>query len=303
MANTSTLTKSANPWIHYLRITIGPLTGTEKDDTEGRTIQFESSGDRNSLKCECTINTSIMGIPQPSTITIYNLSEATRNSIRKGLTKVKVEAGWSNIGYNVIFTGSIINVDTNVNGVDNCTTLSCIAGYANFVSATSTFTFAENELVSNVIRKVVATLKNINIDESSLATITTKVSNGGYSFAGRTLDCLNELASLYGFSWHIENGIMYCKKDGVMLGKALKVAGQGGGLISVQPIQQGVMQITTGVKAEFYYVSGLKAGCTIEIDSKFNPKLNGKYIAHTCTTTLGTFDSTWKSEVECYKSF
>ncbi len=295
---------SFNPFIHCLRITLGPLTASEADsNAQGRIIQFESSGSRNSLKCECTINTSIMGIPKPSEITIYNLSEDTRNSIKKGLTKVIVEAGWLNTGYTKVFTGSIMNIQSTPSGLDTVTKLTCLAGYASFVTATTSFTFNENELISNVISKVVATMKGITIDKTSLETITGRITSGGYSFAGRTIDCLNELASLYGFSWHIENGIMYCKKDGVMLGKALKIAGEGAGLISVQPIQQGVMQITTGVKAEFYWVAGLKAGCTIDIDSKFMPHLNGQYIAHTCTTTLTTFDSTWKSEVECYKSF
>ncbi len=296
--------KSATPWIHCLRVTIGPLTGTEKDNTtSGRIIQFESSGSRNSLKCDCTINTSIMGVPQPSTINIYNLSQATRNSIKKGLTKVIIEGGWQNIGYTKIFTGSVLNVITNASGTETCTTLSMLAGYANFVTATVSVSFVSRETLQNVIRKVASSITGITVDGNSLATITERLSDGGYCFAGRATDCLNELAGLYGFSWHIENGVMYCKKDGVMMGKALKVAGDGGGLISVQPIQQGVMQITTGVKAEFYWVPGLRAGCTIDIDSKYMPHLNGQYIAHTCVTNLSTFDSTWKSEVECFKSF
>lgn len=291
-----------SPLIHCLRVTIGPLTGTEKNtSTSGRIIQFESSGSRNSLKCDCTINTSIMGIPQPSQLNIYNLSEATRNSIRKGLTKVIIEAGWSNTGYSKVFTGSILNVLTENTGTDTVTHLSLVSGYANFVTATVAYTFEENELIQNVIRKVVSTLQGISIDETSLSTISGRITDGGYSYAGRSIDCLDELAKLYGFSWHIENGIMYCKADGVSIGKALKIVGDGGGLISVQPIQQGVSQITTGVKAEFYFVAGLRAGCTIEIDSKYMSYLNGQYIAHTCTTELSTFDSTWHSSVECYK--
>ena len=293
---------SFKPLIHCLRVTIGPLTGTEADNASaGRIIQYESSGSRNSLKCECTIHTSIMGIPDPSELVIYNLAESTRNSIKKGQTKVVIEAGWKNTGYSKLFTGSILNVLTEPSGTDTVTRLSLIAGYANMVTATTAYTFEENDLLSDVITKVVSTIKNINIDQISLSTITGRISSGGYSFAGRSVDCLDDLARLYGFSWHIENGIMYCKKDGVAIGKALKIAGDGGGLISVQPIQQGVSQITTGVKAEFYYVAGLRAGCTIEIDSKYMAYLNGTYIAHTCTTTLGTFDSNWKSEVECYK--
>lgn len=286
-------------FLRYIRVTIGPLVGSNN----GRIVTFESNGDRNSIRVDVVVNTSIMGIPKPSEITLYNLSQDTQNGIKRGLTKIIIETGIKSNGvvsYSKLFEGNIMTVQNTHESTENICKLSAIAGYASFVAAAASFSYESGTSVQRILKDIVGTMPGVTIDSISLSKITARVS-APYSFAGRTIDELNNLAGLYGFCWRIDNNIMYFQNDDMKIsGKIYKV--KTGGLISIAPILQGSDQVLTGVQAEVYYVPGVKAGNNINLDSKYSSNLNGTYIIHTCSTKLSTFDSTWTSSIECFRS-
>lgn len=283
-------------FVRFLRVTIGPLVG-------GRVVVYESSGDRSSIRTDVVINTSIMGIPKPSEITIYNLSQDTQNSIKRGLTKIVVESGVRSKGvvsYSKVFEGNIMTVQNTHDGTENVCRISAIAGYASFCTAAASFSYVAGTGVSKVLQDIVSTMPGVSYDSLNISKVTAKLSSP-YSFAGRTIDALNELAGLYGFCWRIDNNCIYFQNDDMqMSGKIYKVSS--GGLISIAPILQGSDQVLTGVQAEVYYVPGVKAGNNINLESKYSSNLNGTYIIHTCSTSLSVFDNTWQSSIECFRS-
>lgn len=289
-----------NTFIRHLRISIGPLE-------DGRVVIYNSNGDRSSIRTDVVINSSIMGIPNPSEIVIYNLSQNTQNSIKRGLTKIVVECGVSSVNsssvsYGKVFEGNIMTVENSHSGVENICRLTALPGYVSYVTAAVSKSYTEGAYVSNILRDVVESMNNISIDDVSLGKLSKRLTRGGYSFAGRSIDCLNELAGLYGFCWRIDNNIFVVQDDSMNIsGKSYRVSGDGGGLISLSPILQGVNQILTGVKAEIYYTPGIKAGSVVDISSKYSSNLNGKYIIHTCSTQLSAFENNWKSSMECFR--
>lgn len=281
-----------------LRITIGPLNGAN-----GRIATFESNGTRNSLKADVTINTSIMGVPQPSTIAITNLSKETRNGIRRGLTKITVEAGWQDTGLSMVFNGEVLAINQAVSGTEIVTTLSCLAGYGALSLSVVSFSFPEGTALPTVIQSVCKKFDGITLNKNSIQYLESqKLGRCGYAYAGSAMKCLNDLAELYGFSWNIENNILTVLKDGKYSGASVKVAGNGGGLISVQPILNGAYQIQTGIKGEVFWTQGLKAGAPLNVNSHYSPELNGEYIIHKLQANLTTFSDTWKASFECYKN-
>ena len=85
---------STRPWLRVIRVTLGPLEEW-RGLAQGEVVRFESNGTPSGLRVECSLQKSIMGMPSPSQIKIYNLAQDTRNAIGAGLTKITVEAGWA----------------------------------------------------------------------------------------------------------------------------------------------------------------------------------------------------------------
>jgi len=97
------------PWLRKVLVTLGPLAEWQ-NKSAGSTVQFASDGTMNGLRVSANIQKTLMGLPSPSTIKVYNLSDDTRNAVKKGLTKLTLQAGWENTNMATIYKGSIMNV-------------------------------------------------------------------------------------------------------------------------------------------------------------------------------------------------
>lgn len=293
------------PYIRNIRMTLGPLGGVKNDFEESRrgdVIQIFSDGSRNSMRVDVSVNTSIMGIPECSTFTIYNLRASTRQAIQRGLTKIVVEAGWRNMGMSKIFQGSIMSVVHARSGTEITTTISALPGYASLATAVASKSFAKKTPVKDVITKVCETLPGVTSKNIVMEGIEGFIGNRGWNFAGKASDALTELANQFGFSWHIENGQMHIIKDGKSSGQEIKTS-ETGGLISVAPILNGPFQITSGVKIQMYWTPNLMAGRPVNVKSTVSPDLNGSYTIHKCTSNLSTFSDDWTADIESFRMF
>jgi hypothetical protein len=107
------------PWLRKIQVTLGPLEDYKDSSGKGgNVVTFASDGTLNGLRVAVTHNKQLMAQPQPSTVTVYNLSGDTRNGIRRGLTKIKVEAGWENTDMHLVFQGGVMSVIHERNGAD-----------------------------------------------------------------------------------------------------------------------------------------------------------------------------------------
>ena len=59
------------PWLRKVLVTLGPLAEWQ-NKSAGYTVQFASDGTLNGLRVSANIQKTLMGLPSPSTIKVYN---------------------------------------------------------------------------------------------------------------------------------------------------------------------------------------------------------------------------------------
>lgn len=290
------------PYLRRLRFTIGPVEEW-KGATQGAgdVIQLLADGTTNRLRLSCAVRKTVMGIPTPSLLTIYNLSAATRNSIRNSLTKCTVEAGWDNVAMHQLFQGSVVSCVSERVGADIVTKLQVLQGYGAVVKSVVSVTYAENTLVRDCVKDLCSRLPGVTVTESYLKDIRGQIGRGGWSFAGSTKDALTQLAQEYGFSWTIDDGAVKVLGDKSQFAGVVQLDGKDGGLINVSPILQGPLQMRVGVKITALYVPGVTSGSTVRVRSSIAKNLDGDYRVHTFGADLDTHADSWTMNIESFR--
>lgn len=288
------------PWLRIIKVTIGPLEEW-KGSRAGEIVSFTSDGTLNGLKVTGTFQKTIMGIPNPSQIALYNLSQQLRNGIKSSLTKITVEAGWRNTELRKVFQGSILNSYTERNGPDLITKISALPGYGSLVRGVSSVSFAPGTDVKEAATRMAKDLPGMDVSEDNFAGISGKIGDGGFSYAGSTKDGLTKLSDEYGFSWSISDGAVTAIGDKFMMPEFVELNGTSGGLISIAPIVNGPMQVETGVKIKALYLPGLSTGNSIKVKSDVNPRLSGVYRIHTMNISIDAYSEAWTMDIESFK--
>lgn len=287
------------PWLRRIVLTLGPLEEW-RGAGAGQIIRIESDGTPKNLKMTASVQRTIMGMPQPSTISIYNLARDTRDAIRGGLTKLTLEAGWGNMEMHKVFQGSVLSAVHERSGADIVTRISALPGYGALIKGVSSRTFPEGLPVRDVVRELAKDLPGLTVAGTGIEGIPGAIHKGGWSFAGSTKDGLTQLANEYGFSWHVENGEFKAVGDKAAFGGFAKLNGNDGGLISVVPTLTGPMQVQTGVKVKAIYIPGITAGSSIQVESGVSPKLNGTYRVSKVSISLDTHSEQWTMDIESF---
>lgn len=299
MAENTENTTPNSPWLRRIVVTLGPLAEWQ-GKAKGEVVRFASDGTRQGLRVTGQFSKTIMGMPSPSTVSIYNLSRDTRNAIRASLTKITVEAGWSNTELRKEFQGSVMATYSERNGADIVTKLICLPGYGAIVRGVSSQTFRAGTPLKTAIKTLGKDLPGVTISDSNLAGIDGKIGSRGFSFAGSTRDALTRMAEEYGFSWSIQDGELTAIRDKLILPQTYLLDGEKSGLISVTPVFKGPMQIQTGVRISGIYLPGLTAGRSVAISSKINQRLSGTYRIHTMRSDIDAYSSSWNMNLECF---
>lgn len=280
------------PWLRKIVVTIN--VGEEVK-------QFASDGTPNGLKVTCNINKTVMGIPNPSAVNIYNLSAATRNAIQKTLSGIKIEAGWENAELHTVLQGNVMSCYSERQGPDIVTKLAVLQGYNATVKSVVSQTYAEGMPVREVVKDLGSKLPNITIEETLLKDVKGNIGAGGWSYAGQTKDALTQLGNEYGFSWSIDDEALRVVGDKAKFDGIVVLDGNEGGLINVAPILQGPMQVRTGVKIKALYVPGVQPGSTVRIRSTLEKGLDGDYRIHTARYNLDTYSDAWTMDLESFR--
>ena len=288
------------PWLRRMVVTLGPMEEW-RGLKSGEVLQFTSDGTPKGLKVTATVQKTIMGMPQPSTVTVFNLARDTRGAIRAGLTKITLEVGWKNTELHKLFQGSVLSAVSERSGADIATKISALPGYGSLVRGVSSKTFAEGTPVRDVVKELAKDLPGMTVSDGGLEGIQGNLHKGGFSFAGSTKDAMTRLATEYGFSWHAEDGEFRAVGDKAVFGGSVDLNGKNGGLISVTPVLTGPMQIQTGVKIKALYVPGITAGSSVRVNSDVSPKLNGSYRVHTVNISVDAYSDQWTMDIDSLK--
>lgn len=291
---------STNPWLRIIKVTLGPLEEW-RGNTGGNAVTWQSDGTLNGLRVACRVQKTIMGTPSPSTIEIYNLGRELRNGIRSSLTKIRVDAGWSNTDLRLVFQGSVLNSFSERQGADIITKIVAIPGYGALVRGVSSATFSQGSDIRSSILQLSEDLPGVEVNSGNFHGVEGKINPGGWSFAGSTKDGLTKLSDEYGFSWSINDGELNVIGDKAMLPDFVDINGENGGLISIVPLVSGPMQIETGVRITALYIPGITVGSSVKVASSINPKLNGIYRINTMNISIDAYNETWTMTLESFR--
>lgn len=277
------------PWLRKLILTI--VVGSEVK-------QIISDGTLDGLRITASIKKTVMGMPNPSQISIYNLSAHTRSLIQRGLSKVTLQAGWENTELHVAFKGSVMSCISERQGPDIITKLNVMPGFGAIMQSVSSVSYAEGTPVKEVVKDLAKRLPEITVTDTLLKDVPGTVGRGGWSFAGQTKDALTQLANEYGFSWSIDNDKFQAVGDKAKFDGIVVLDGNEGGLIQISPVLTGPTQIRTGVKIKAVYVPGVQPGSQVRVRSTLQEGLDGDYRINTANYSLDTFSDTWTMDLE-----
>ena len=292
------------PWLRKLVVTIGPLSGN--------TISVVSDGTTNTLRVIVNVNKTIMGVPMPSKIQIYNLSAATRRALHtafsKGsivdiakanaFTQVTISAGWQNTPLEKLFQGGILTCYTERQGADLITTIMALQGVGQLTTTPVSVSFTEGFPVATIAKALAEQIPGLTLgDVKGLDAV---IGKGGWAREGSAKDVLTALASEYGFSWSIEDNKLNFLGDKTQFSGLLEISGDGGSLMSVNPILNGPMQMQVGVNIKAVYTPGARPGTTVRLRSGVMPTLNSDYMIHTATFALDCFSDSWTMDIESF---
>ena len=236
------------PFLRRIVVTLGPLEEW-RGKSRGEIVQFKSDGTLEGLRVTGTFQKTLMGMPQSSQISIYNLSRDTRNAIKGSLTKITVEAGWNNTDLRKVFQGSIMSSSSERSGPDIVTKLVALPGYGSLVRGVSSVTFGAGTPVSVAAQKLASDLPGMTVQGGNFQGVSGNIGPRGWSYAGATKDGLTRLGEEHGFSWSVQDGEVTAIGDRFMLGSYVELNGENGGLISIAPTLTGPMQIQSGVRS------------------------------------------------------
>lgn len=288
------------PWLRIIKVTLGPLEEWKGART-GELVTWQSDGTLNGLRVTGMFQKTIMGVPSPSTISLYNLKRTTRNGIKAALTKITVEAGWSGTELRKVFQGSVLNAYSERNGADIITKLAALPGYGALTRGISTLTAAPGTSVVEVAKTLANDLPGVAVSDSGFSGVKGQIEAGGWSYAGTTREGLNKLSEEYGFSWSINDGEFGAIADKFMMPDFIDLQGDNGGLINIAPIVTGPLQTETGVKIKALYIPGVTVGNSIKVTSLINPRLSGTYRIHTINISIDAYSEAWTMDIESFK--
>lgn len=296
----SAIGDSLRPWLRRIVVTLGPLEEW-RGNAQGEVVRFEADGTPKGLKVTGTFQKTVMGIPNPSQISVFNLARDTRDAIRGRLTKIIVQVGWKNTELHTLFQGSVLSAVSERSGADIVTKIGALPGYGALVRGVSSKAYAAGTLVRDVVKDLAADLPGMTIGDKGIEGLEGKIGGSGWSYAGSTKDGLTQLANEHGFSWHVDGGQFKAVGDKAKFGGFVSLNGKDGGLISVVPSLTGPLQMQTGVKIKALYVPGITAGSSVRVNSEISPKLNGEYRVHTCNISIDAYSDNWTMDIESFK--
>lgn len=287
------------PYLRRMVVELGPLEEW-RGQQRGEVVSFASNGTMNGLRITAQLHTTIMSIPTPSVIAIYNLAEDTRNAIKRSLTRVALKAGWDNTDLVQIFQGSLMSVWSERQGPDIVTKMTVIPGYGSMVRGVTSISFTQGMPVKEAAKRIAKNFPGLTVSEGNILGVNNTIGAQGFAGAGSTKDVLTALGDEYGFSWSIDNGEVRIIADKFQLGEYVELGGDNSGIINISPLTMGPLQMPVGVQIKAMYVPGVRAGRTIKINPTLNPQFTGQYRCHQVDMNLDAYSDSWSMDIQSY---
>ena len=209
-----------------------------------------------------------------SVIRIYNLSENTRNKLRKNSVafatrkKLTFRAGYGDELSTLLVGNVMIGSSVRV-GTDFVTTLQVFDGGYAYANATvpATASYGENTPYKNIAVDLIKSLKDFDVAMGSIGKLDGKTVRGA-SFTGSTINNLDELTDGRFF---IDNGVANILNPNEVLPAPLQKINSSSGLLNTPEREE------TFVNIEMLFEPKILCGQKIELESSTGRNFSGVY--------------------------
>lgn len=304
------MTDTKNPWLRQVKLFVGPLEEWRGGGNQKQAVIFEGDGTTEKLRIRFEIRKSILSIPQPSQIYIYNLGSAVRKSLQSGTANlekiqerpganIELKVGWENIPLSTIFRGTLFGCLSEREGPDIITMLSCLAGFGGTSKTIVSQTWSGGTKLSSIVRTLAEKIPGVSIGTIDITEYT--IGNQGLSDCAMVQTWLDNLARTYGFSWWIDKGSFYAVDDQrPLIGKEVSISYKNGVLLRAEPMLVGPYSKQNGVSIHSLLDPKIEVGYKVKLESSVNPNINGSWKVHTMTQTGDTHSSEWFCYIDSF---
>jgi len=252
---------------------------------EVRLIVGETDGlEITDLRISFTVELSLVGYPNMANIQVYNLNKSNRNKIKEEFTKIFLFAGYDG-NVPLIYSGDIINVTHEKNGVDWITNLFCGDAIKTINESTINKTLPPGATTESIFNELTKEMKGVTkgITEGLGDCITKKRSLlRGLILEGNIKTWLDKLAENCGFDYSINNDVIETTvKDQPLNDEPIVTIKQDNGMIGSPEVTE------VGVKVTSLLLPHLKLARRIQIKS-VSQKVNiGNLVFRKIKPTIG----------------
>lgn len=282
-----------------IEVYIGPLQEW-KGMSNVNAIKLVCNGNRDTLRIDTSISKSIRSLKNTATVTIYNLSEETRNALKNKSVSIKIYAGLEGQEKEMVFGGGILAATSYRQGPNIITKLSCRTGIGPAVKAVVSTTYTHGVPVKDIVRELASKLDGVTVDPTNI-NVEGTIGYAGWSYAGYVSAALDKLAYQFGFSWTDQDGKFVAIQDGKSTNSKLLLDSEHG-LRKVSPRLTGPLEVQEGVDIQATYCPGANPGSQVSLRSEFE-KRTTSFIIHSVSYTLSPKTDSWDMSISSFKNF
>lgn len=266
----------------------------------------------NTLKIAFEVNKDSTKETNKSTLTIWNLSDESRNQIEVADRKVEIWAGYKdNSGPVRMFVGSVIEVETSDDGKDVTTKLTLSDGQIAIRDSVISVSFAPGIGGATVV-KYIADGMGLPVEYGEDVQLASY--ENGYSFAGKGGDALTAICNANGCEWSIQNEIIQIVLKGRAKTKRGLVFAADSGLIGSperlikapkkeakkttkrkQKVAKGKVESQAGWKIKTLLAPTLLPGDAVKVESR---RITGWFKVESVKHAGDTHEGDWTSEIK-----
>lgn len=276
-----------------IELYIGPFQEW-KGMTNVDSIKLVCNGNKDTIRIDASVSKTIVSSLNTAQIIIYNLSEQTREALRKNDISIKLYAGYEDEEKEMVYAGGVVSAQSYRQGTNIVTKLSCRSGIGPIIKATTSTTYTYGVPVKDVVKELAQNFEGITVDPTNIK-VEGKIGYAGWSYVGLTKDALDKLANQYGFSWTLQDGKFFAVQDGKSLSGKLLLDSEHG-LRKVSPRLIGPMEIQEGVDIQATYNPGANPGNSVQVKSIFS-KNTETYQIHTVDYSLSPKTDSWEMNI------
>lgn len=281
-----------------IEVIFGPLKDWEKNEGKSPLVRILSDGTPNTLRVRAAVSKTMLGVPNSSSVSIWNLSRETRNSICQSQLSMKVYAGYKGQKKELLFSGGVLSVVVEKSGADIITHLNGLDGQSNLLRSVVSQSFEQQVELKEVIKKIAASIEGVGVNPDDI-NVDGKTGYSGIVASGNARAVLDKLGQQYGFNWFIENGSFKAVGDKKAFSNTVVLDGASR-LKKVAPLLSGPAQAQIGVDIQAMYVPGVSPANTIKVKSSVNPLMDGTYKIHNADFDLDTRSNSWDMSLQCF---